>query len=63
MSIYTKLFMAMIWLGCILCICSLAEFIGLAIKLVIAFFVLRFVLSVVCGTGEPAKGATSSAAR
>ena len=56
MSIYTKLFLAAIWLGCIICICNLAEFIGLAFNIFIVYLLLRLVASLVASKTEGGRG-------
>lgn len=56
MSIYTKLIFAAIWLGCVICIINLAEFIGLAFGIFIAYLVLRFAIPLVGGKGDGARG-------
>ena len=56
MSIYTKLIFAAIWLGCVICIMNLAEFIGLAFGIFIVYLLLRFVIPLVAVKGDGARG-------
>lgn len=56
MSIYTKLILAAIWLGCVICICNLAEFIGLAFNIFIGYLLLRLIVASVVSKSDSAHG-------
>lgn len=52
MPIFTKLLLAVIWLGCIICVYNLAEFIGLAFNFFIVYLVLRSAASLIANKAE-----------
>lgn len=52
MSIFTKLILAAIWLGCVICICNLAEFIGLAFHIFVVYLALRLAASLLASKTE-----------
>lgn len=52
MSIYTKLILFLIVVGCFICLCNLAEFAGLVLNVFVVYLVLRCLAPAFAGSQD-----------